>query len=113
MSTVDMSAVYSTLENADLRCLFSFIFEEEHRINKVLSEKSLPLCDRIAFASLYLPDNQLHEYLRSQIQICVEQGDLNGIFLTGITSDGVSLLQNFLDKSKDTNLDTVATIGKL
>lgn len=93
--------------------------------------------DRVAFACIFLPDNKLHEYLKNLYMKLMEDGNLDGILLTGmnLTSlsaiyvfiltignsfDGIKLLQKYLDITGDiqstsliavrafpTNLDTV------
>lgn len=40
--------------------------------------------DRVAFACIFLPDNKLNEYLKKLTTELVEEGNLDGILLTGI-----------------------------
>lgn len=63
----------------------------------------------MAFACQYLSDSRLTEYIKGMIQTCIKLGDLNGLLLTGATSEGISLLQSYLDWTED--VQTVALIA--
>lgn len=63
----------------------------------------------MAFACQYLCDTKLAEYVKDMIQTCIESGDLNGLILTGATSDAVRLLQTYVEWSQD--VQTVALIS--
>lgn len=41
--------------------------------------------DRVAFACIFLPDNKLYDYLKSLTTQLIDQGNLDGILLTGET----------------------------
>lgn len=69
----------------------------------------MSVSDRMAFACQYLCDTKLAEYVKDMIQICVETGNLNGLILTGATSDAVRLLQSYVEWSQD--VQTVALIS--
>lgn len=57
--------------------------------------------DHVAFALKLLPDDQLEEYLRELANVCTEYGVLEGLFLTGINSKSIKLLQSYLDRTAD------------
>lgn len=40
--------------------------------------------DRVGFACIFLPDNKLYEYLRKLSDKLMDEGNLDGILLTGI-----------------------------
>lgn len=63
----------------------------------------------MAFACAFLSDVKLSEYVKGMIQTCTELGDLNGLLLTGATTDGLNLLQSYLDWTED--VQTVALIA--
>lgn len=42
--------------------------------------------DCVAFACTFLPDNKLHDYLRKLTEKLMEDGNLDGILLTGKTN---------------------------
>lgn len=75
----------------------------------ILSDPDLPLSDRMGFALKYLSDSCLTEFVNNQIKTCIELGDLNGILLVGSSSEGVSLLQSYVDISDD--IQSVALIA--
>lgn len=51
--------------------------------------------DRVAFACIFLPDNKLHEYLKSLYLKLIDEGNLDGILLTGWFFLIVELLLSF------------------
>ena len=53
--------------------------------------------DRIAFACLFLSDMQIYAYVEELMDQAITEGDLQGILLTGLTKDGVQLLQSYVD----------------
>lgn len=73
------------------------------------AETGVSVSDRMAFGCQYLCDTKLSEYVKGMIQTCVEQGDLNGLLLTGATSDGIVLLQSYVDWTED--VQTVALVA--
>lgn len=67
----------------------------------ILYDVTLPLGDRVAFACRFLPPEQLRSFITQCDQECQQLGRLDGILLTGLASDGVQLLQRYLDKTGD------------
>ncbi|XP_072949683.1 GATOR2 complex protein MIOS [Epargyreus clarus] len=67
----------------------------------VLNETEMRLEDRVAFACMFLSDSKLHEYIRHTADTLLEQGDLSAILLTGISGEGLSLVQRWLERSGD------------
>jgi hypothetical protein len=57
--------------------------------------------DRVAFACMFLPDNRLHDYLKKLSDKLIEEGNLDGLLLTGTNQDGIRLLQKYLDATGD------------
>lgn len=107
----DMSNLYSEITDPYLRAIFYFLLssQSDDHWEGILNEKKLPLTDRMAFACIFLSDTQLSEYIKRQIVLCIENGDLCGILLTGASNDGVALLQSYLDTSED--IQTVSLIA--
>lgn len=66
--------------------------------------------DRVAFACIFLPDNKLHEYLKSLYIKLMEEGNLDGILLTGNSVDGTKLLQKYLDITGDIQSTTLIAV---
>ena len=61
-------------------------------------ETGLSVEDRVAFACLFLNDMQIYSYVEELMGQAVLDGDLEGILLTGLTKDGVTLLQAYVDR---------------
>lgn len=67
------------------------------------------MSDRMAFACHYLCDIKLADYIKTMIQHCTDNGDLNGLLVTGTSEVGINLLQSYLDRTDD--VQTVALIS--
>jgi hypothetical protein len=67
----------------------------------VLAETSLPLRDRVGIALMYLDDQELSQFIDSNLTDCIKEGDIEGIVLTGLTEQAVPLLANYIRKSSD------------
>lgn len=92
----------SQLTNPYMKAMFAFLTSESDTgFHEIIDDKNLILADRVAFSLLYLPDDKLNIYLSETMSTLVENGDLNGILLTGITHDGLSLLQRYIEISSD------------
>ncbi len=59
---------------------------------------SISLQDCVAFACSYLDDTQLHAYISRLTSKVVDNGDIRGLFLTGLTKAGIKLLTNFVNQ---------------
>lgn len=57
----------------------------------------------MAFACQYLCDTKLADYIKTMIKNCTDNGDLNGLLVTGTSEAGINLLQSFLDRTDDVN----------
>lgn len=92
----------SQLTNPYMKAMFAFLTSDnDTSFHEIIYDKDLILADRVAFSLLYLPDEKLNNYLTETMSTLVENGDLNGILLTGITGDGLSLLQRYIEISSD------------
>lgn len=90
------------LTNPYMKAMFAFLTSDSDTgFHEIIDDKDLILADRVAFSLLYLPDDKLNIYLSDTMSTLVENGDLNGILLTGITHDGLSLLQRYIEISSD------------
>ena len=58
----------------------------------------MSLQDRVAFASTYLEDAVLYSYISKLTKEVTESGQINGLFLTGLTDEGITLLTNYVNK---------------
>lgn len=90
------------LTNPYMKAMFAFLTSDSDTgFYEIIYDKDLILADRVAFSLLYLPDDKLNSYLSETMSTLVDNGDLNGILLTGITHDGLSLLQRYIEISSD------------
>ena len=78
----------------------------------VLEEDSLPLRERLAIAFQFLDDKEVSSYLRRIADRAVHEGDIHGLFITGLTgAGGLDLLQAYIDSSGD--VQTAALLAAL
>lgn len=97
------------LTNPYMKAMFAFLTSDnDTSFHEIIYDKDLILADRVAFSLLYLPDDKLNNYLTETTSTLVENGDLNGILLTGITENGLSLLQRYIEISS--NIQSVSLI---
>ena len=98
------------LEDPYLRALLTHLTIRDWR--EVLEEDSLPLRERLAIAFQFLDDDKVTPYLRSVADRAVHNGDLHGLFVTGLTSGtGMDLLQAYVDCCGD--VQTAALLASL
>ncbi|KAL8960195.1 MAG: hypothetical protein Q9183_005509, partial [Haloplaca sp. 2 TL-2023] len=67
----------------------------------VLSTTSLPLKFRVLVALLHLHDDDLTTYITTTTSTCIENGDIEGIILTGLSEKAVPLFQTYILKYHD------------
>ncbi|XP_055386751.1 GATOR complex protein MIOS [Condylostylus longicornis] len=96
------AAASSQIRDPHLRTIFAFLTIENENFDVILNEKGISLADRVAFACKYLNDNKLIEFIKSSIQKCIHDGDLNGLLLTGgECPETINLMQAYVDRSED------------
>jgi hypothetical protein len=76
--------------------------------SNILNDEKIFLEDRLSFASNFLNDKEFLHWMEQRFQAYRKQGNIEGLILTGISSQGVEILQNYLDKTSD--IQTVALI---
>eukprot|EP00794_Sanderia_malayensis_P003124 gene3124-3592_t len=64
-------------------------------------ETGMELEDRVAFACKYLHDATLAAYIENLTSAMIEDGNLEGLLLTGLTNDGLNLLEKYVTKTSD------------
>lgn len=69
--------------------------------SEVLEEEALPLRERLAIAFQFLEDRALSLYLHRTAERAFSKGDIEGLIITGLTSDGMDILQNYVDRTGD------------
>ena len=91
-----------------LRAICSFLMDDSD-LDRTLKDESLNLYDRVAFACIYLSRKQLKQYLDSCIEDCLNNGNLEGLLITGLNKKGIALLQSYVDSRSD--IQTAALIS--
>jgi hypothetical protein len=74
----------------------------------VLEDEFITFEDKLGFAASYLNDYDFQKWMSEAMLRCKSDGLLDGLILTGLSSDGLQILQNYLDKTCD--IQTVALI---
>jgi hypothetical protein len=88
------------LDDPYIRASIGFL--KNNDFSSVLYESGIPFTDRMAFALKYLPNDALMNYCTKMREMFIQQGDLQGIVLTGLSHlDTLRLLTNYVDKSSD------------
>jgi hypothetical protein len=82
---------------------------KDNRYTEILDDTRLALQDRVAFACTYVPDSVLLNWLNDQCQTATMTGRLEGIVVSGLSSQGLNILQRYLDCHDD--IQTVALIA--
>lgn len=75
----------------------------------VLSDAMLPYEDKLAFACTYLKDEYLNKWINDLLLDSKRQGNLEGLIISGLSKDGIEILQTYLDASCD--IQTCALIA--
>ncbi|XP_017309191.1 GATOR complex protein MIOS [Ictalurus punctatus] len=89
------------LKKPYLCAMFAFLTSEPGAYDAVLYESRVAVRDRVAFACMFLNDNQLSRYIDKLTNEMKEAGNLEGILLTGLTKDGVDLMESYVDRTGD------------
>ncbi|RXM29190.1 WD repeat-containing protein mio [Acipenser ruthenus] len=95
------SSLRLQLNNPHLCVMFAFLTSEPGSYDGVLYESRLAVQDRVAFACMFLSDSQLPRYIEKLASKMKEAGNLEGILLTGLTKDGVDLMESYVDRTGD------------
>lgn len=94
-------SVINELDDPYLQSCFNFLCNSSNSFSDILSNTNLRLLDRVAFACSFLPDNDLIRFIEEETTKVIYTGNIEGIPLTGLSVDGVSLFQNYIDATTD------------
>lgn len=67
----------------------------------IANQRTLPLADRVYVAVRNFTDAQLSDWLDEQVSLAVQDGDIEGIVLTGITDTLVNIFARYVQKFQD------------
>lgn len=97
------SQATKTSAKAYLRGLCQFLLNvgQNDFADHVLHNSKLSLSDRVAFACRFLGPKDLREYLLQSIESCKATGNVEGLVLTGLSKDGIRIMQSFVDRYAD------------
>ncbi|KAG6121354.1 hypothetical protein E4U14_001990 [Claviceps sp. LM454 group G7] len=73
----------------------------------VANQRSLPLADRVVVAIRNFDDEQLTKWLQDNMALSIEDGDIEGIVLTGITENLVDIFARYVEKYQDMQTATL------
>ncbi|XP_064455610.1 GATOR2 complex protein MIOS-like [Ornithodoros turicata] len=103
-------ALQLSLGDPYLEALFTFLTSEDDGYWELLNDRNLAVEDRIAFACVHLPDAKLVQYIERLTTSTLEEGNLDGILLTGMTEEGGELLQKYVDLTGDIQTASLALL---
>ncbi|CAL1286700.1 unnamed protein product [Larinioides sclopetarius] len=107
------SNLKSNLVDPYLRAMFAFLTSEDDNFEEILNEQQIAVQDRMAFACLYLNDRKLVDFLEGVRKKMTETGNLDGILLTGLTNDGLSLIERYVDTTGDVQTASLIVLHTL
>ncbi|XP_018011442.1 GATOR complex protein MIOS-A [Hyalella azteca] len=97
------ASLRQSLSDPHLRAMFAFLTEDTESYSPLLLSSDLSVCDRIGFALTFLSDVSLAEFLTLLLTQLTQAPcpDLQGLILTGMSDEGVSLVQRYVDRTSD------------
>ncbi|XP_046846433.1 LOW QUALITY PROTEIN: GATOR complex protein MIOS-like [Xenia sp. Carnegie-2017] len=101
------------LSNPYLRALFTFLTCDTNNYEGILNDCKLEIEDQVAFACKFLSDDKLVSFLYELSRKMIDAGNLEGILVTGMTESGLSLLQNYINKTGDIQTACLLAINSL
>ncbi|ELU15458.1 hypothetical protein CAPTEDRAFT_157856 [Capitella teleta] len=104
------SSLSSQLTSPYLRAMFSFLTSDSETYLHILNETGLEISDKVALACMYLPDAKLTEYVDDLSRSLSASGNLDGILLTGLTTDSLDLFGQYVDITGDVQSVSLALV---
>jgi len=96
---------------AYIRSVLKFLISlgSDNYYQEVVSDASLSLCDRVGFACRFLPRDDLYKFIEKCLKACQANGDCEGITVTGIESEGIKIMQSYVDLTADVQTAALVT----
>ncbi|KAG8195761.1 hypothetical protein JTE90_010637 [Oedothorax gibbosus] len=107
------NSLKATLTDPYLRAMFAFLTVEDANYEEILNDKNIAVQDRLAFACYYLNDKKISDFLEQLRKQMTETGNLDGVLLTGLTNDGLSLIQRYVDTTGDVQTASLIVLHTL
>lgn len=110
----DLTGALSTTSRvAYLRSVLKFLMAigtgSDNAHQEVLGDSTLSLCDRVGFGCRFLARKDLELFLKKCIVGCQKYGNVEGIMITGIGKEGVTILQSYVDRHADVQTAALVT----
>lgn len=102
---LDFDEVVAAKTDPYLRAISSYIATGDWAM--IAKQRSLPLRDRTFVAVRNFDDARLTEWLASEVEEAIAEGDIEGIVLTGITEKTVDILATYISKFHDVQTATL------
>lgn len=92
-----------TSRTAYLRALCKFLLNVgmEKGFDYILENEYLAYGDRIAFACRFLDQDRLQAHLFKCLERCQQVGNVEGLVISGLSKEGIKILQAFVDRTSD------------
>jgi len=68
---------------------------------EILNNNKISLSDRIGFSIKFLPYEDLQRFFLQSFQTSLQNSKLEGLLITGLSKDGVQLIQSYVDRTAD------------
>ena len=110
MERSELSGVNRSVSRvAYMRGLLKFLMNTDGAHQQVLEDDNLSLCDRVGFACRFLKFDSLLSFLDLCIEKCQQEGNIEGLTVTGIDRTGIKILQAFVDRYSDVQTAALVT----
>jgi WD repeat-containing protein mio len=90
-----------------LKFLMTIGTDDSHK--EVMFDSSLSLCDRVAFACRFLSNIELLAFIDKCIKNCQATGHIEGLVVTGVDTQGIQILQGYVDLTADVQTAALVT----
>jgi WD repeat-containing protein mio len=90
-----------------LKFLMTIGIDDSHK--DVMSDSTLSLCDRVAFACRFLSNVDLKLFMEKCGKECQATGNVEGITITGVDMKGLQILQSYIDFTADVQTAALVT----
>ncbi|XP_028398723.1 GATOR complex protein MIOS-B-like isoform X2 [Dendronephthya gigantea] len=101
------------LSDPYLRALFTFLTSDDGGYEEMLKDCGLEIEDQVAFACKYLPDSKLGPFVNDLCKNMIRTGNLEGMLVTGMTEDGINLLQSYINMTGDIQTVCLLAVNSL
>lgn len=102
---LDFDEAVAAKSDPYLRAISSYIATGDWAT--IANQISLPLRDRTFVAVRNFDDDQLTQWLAAEVEEAINEGDIEGIVLTGITENMVDILAKYVEKFHDIQTATL------